>query len=52
MVQYTTGRRFFEDIPYYYDANYVKILRRFLLFYNKLIHFEDRLNKKIDLSFL
>ena len=24
MVQYTTGRQFFEGVPYYYDANYVK----------------------------
>ena len=28
MVQYTTGRRFFDDIPYYYDANYVKNIEK------------------------
>lgn len=28
IVQYTTGQRFFDDIPYYYDANYVKNIEK------------------------
>lgn len=28
MVQYMAERRFFEDIPYYYDANYVKNIEK------------------------